>query len=92
MKAEEDARRGRRGSIGAPPVPSASRRPVCFKLTHYRLFARLAGPPAAVYAHLAAPGELLLYAHVGPEGDGYDEYVIDPAFLNADNVVEVDRV
>jgi hypothetical protein len=45
-----------------------------------------------VYAHLAAPGELLLYAHVGPEGDGYDEYVIDPAFLNADNVVEVDRV
>ena len=45
-----------------------------------------------MYAHLAAPGELLLYAHVGPEGDGYDEYVIDPAFLNADNVVEVDRV
>jgi hypothetical protein len=64
-----------------PPVPSASRRPVCFKLTHYRLFARLTGPPAAAYAHLAEPGELLLYAHVGPEGDGYDEYVLDPDYL-----------
>jgi hypothetical protein len=25
---------------------------------------------------------VLLYAHVGPDGEGYDEYVIDPAFLN----------
>jgi hypothetical protein len=56
------------------------------------LFARLAGSPAAVYAHRAAPGELLLYSRVGTEGDGYDEYVVDPAFLNGDNVVEVDRL
>jgi len=27
------------------------------------------------------------------EGDGYDdEYVVDPAFLNGGNVVEVDRL
>jgi hypothetical protein len=56
------------------------------------LFARLAGPPAAVYAHLAEPHELLLYAHIGTEGEGYDEYVLDPAYLNGDNVVEVDRL
>jgi len=31
-------------------------------------FARLAGPPAVVYVHRAEPDELLLYAHVGPEG------------------------
>jgi hypothetical protein len=41
---------------------------------------------------VVVPGELLLYAHIGPEGDGYDEYVLDPAYLYSGNVVEVDRL
>jgi hypothetical protein len=58
-----------------------------------RLFARLRGSGAAVYAHRAEPGELLLYAHNGPEGDdGYDEYVLDPAYLYSGNVKLVERL
>ena len=38
------------------------------------------------------PGELLLYAHVGPDGAGYGEYVLDPDCLDDSNVQEADRL
>jgi len=47
---------------------------------------------SAVAAPTTAPGELLLYAHVGPHGAGYGEYVLDPDCLDDSNVQEADRL
>jgi hypothetical protein len=46
----------------------------------------------SVAAPTTAPGELLLYAHVGPDGAGYGEYVLDPDCLDDSNVQEADRL
>lgn len=54
--------------------------------------AQCAGAPSAVYAHRAAPGELLAYNFIGTAGSGYEEIVLDPQYLNDGNVEMVDQL
>jgi hypothetical protein len=51
----------------------------------------LSGPPRVKlkpYAH----SQVVIGPEHDPEGDGYDEYVLDPAYLYSGNVHEVERL